>query len=144
MEKSEIFPLKNRLTLFFEKAEKNMLFKNISKTTQYFFLIVSGPHKRVLRTFPGTFRIGKIGKFSTQKSPNVFFFLKKKAQKNLLFRNISKTTQYFFLIVSGPHRRVLRTFSGTFRIGKIGKFSTQKSPNVFFLLKKQNYKGFPL
>ena len=65
LEKSEIFPLKNRLTLFSEKAEKNMLFRNISKTTQYFFLIVSGPHRRVLRTFSGTFRIGKIGKFST-------------------------------------------------------------------------------
>ena len=33
LEKSEIFPLKNRLTLFSEKAEKNILFRNISKTT---------------------------------------------------------------------------------------------------------------
>ena len=65
-------------------------------------------------------------------------------KKNNLFGNIPKTTQYFFLIISGPHRRVLKTFSRTFRIGKIGNFSTQKSPNVFFLLKKQNYKGFPL
>ena len=50
----------------------------------------------------------------------------------MLFRNISKTTQYFFLIVSGPHKRVLRTFLGTFRFEEIGKFSTKKSPNVFF------------
>ena len=53
----------------------------------------------------------------------------------MLFRNISKTTQYFFLIVSGPHRRVLKTFSESFQIGKIGNFFTQKSPNIFFFEK---------
>ena len=57
-------------------------------------------------------------------------------------RNISKTTQYFFLIVSGPHRRVLKTYSGSYRIGKIGKFSSQKSRNVFdFLIKIWSFRG---
>ena len=44
-------------------------------------------------------------------------------QKNILFGNFSKTTQYFFLIVFGPHRKVLKTAFGTFRIGKIEKIS---------------------
>ena len=82
------------------EVEKNNLFGNISKTAEYFYLIVFGPHRRVLKTYSGIFRFGKIGKFSTQKSPNVFVFLKK----------ISKTAQYFFLIVSGPHISVLKTY----------------------------------
>ena len=53
-------------------------------------------------------------------------------KKNNLFENISKTTQYFFLVVSAPHRSVWKTSFGIFRIGKIGNFSYQKSPNNFF------------
>ena len=54
-------------------------------------------------------------------------------QKNQLFGNISKTTKYFSLIVSGPHRRGLKTSSGSFRIGKIGNFSNKKiSSNLLF------------
>ena len=97
MEKSENFPLKNRLTFFFKKkkGKKNMLFRNISKTTQHFFLIVSAPHRRVLRKFPGTFRFGKIGKFSTQKSRNIFFF-EKKSQKKHAFQKYLKNYSTFF------------------------------------------------
>ena len=53
-------------------------------------------------------------------------------KKNNLFGNISKTTQYFFLIVSAPHRRVLKTSFGMFRIGKIGNFSNKKISQLFF------------
>ena len=95
MEKSENFPLENRLTLFFEKAKKNMLFRNISKTTRYFFLIVSVPHRRVLEAFFGTFRIGKIGKFSTQKSRKIFFFEKKNTKKHA-FQEYLKNYSIFF------------------------------------------------
>ena len=68
----------------------------------------------------------------------------------MLFKNISKTTQYFYLNISGPHRRVLKTFSGSFQIGKIEIFSTQKSPYNFLnkFTKDFPYKnfmqGFPL
>ena len=129
LEKSENFALKNRLMLFFLKVEKIIIFVNISKTAQYFFLIGSGPHIRVLKTYSGIFWIKKIGKFSTKKSPNVFFL---KVEKNILLWNISETAQYFFLIVSGPHRRFLKTYSGIFQNGKLGKLFTQKSLNVFF------------
>ena len=44
----------------------------------------------------------------------------------MIFRNISKTNLYFLLIFSGPHKRVLRKFLGTFRFEEIGKFSTKK------------------
>ena len=54
------------------------------------------------------------------------FFEFLKVEKNVLFGNISKITQYFFLIVSGPHRRVSKTSFGMFRIEKIGKFSNTK------------------
>ena len=118
------------------EVEKNNLFENISKTAQYFYLIVFGPHRRVLKTYSGIFRFGKIGKLSTQKSPNVFVVSEKNVEKIILFENISKTAQYFFLRVSGPHRRVLKTYSWIFRFGKIGKFSTQKSPNVFVVFEK--------
>ena len=57
-----------------------------------------------------------------------------KVEKNNLFGNFSKTAKYFFLNVVGAHRRVLKTYSGIFQIGKIGKFSTNKSPNVFFFI----------
>ena len=53
-------------------------------------------------------------------------------KKNNLFENISKTTQYFFLIVSAPHKRVWNTSFGIFRIGKIGNFSNNKISNFFF------------
>ena len=117
------------------EVEKNNLFWNFSKSAQYFFLIFFVPHRRVFKTYYGIFRIEKIGKFCTQKSPNVFVFFEKKVEKIIIFVNISKTAQYFFLIGSGPHRRVLKTYSGIFWIGKIGKFSTKKSPNVFFFFK---------
>ena len=96
------------------EVEKNNLFENISKTAQYFYLIVFAPHRRVFKTYSGIFRVGKIGKFSTQKSPNVFVVFEKNIEKIILFGNISKTAQYFFLIVSGPHRRVLKTYFGIF------------------------------
>ena len=78
------------------EVEKNNLFGNISKTAEYFYLIVFGPHRRVLKTYSGIFRFGKIGKFSTQKSPNVFVVSEKNVKKITLFWNISKTAQYFF------------------------------------------------
>ena len=123
------------------EVEKNNLFRNISKTAQYFFLIVFGPHRRVFKTYSGIFRIGKIGKFCTQKSPNVFVFFEKKVEKIIIFVNISKTAQYFFLIVSGPHRRFLKTYTGIYQNGKLGKLFTQKSLNVFLYFKK-NKKDF--
>ena len=47
-------------------------------------------------------------------------------KKNNLFGNISESTRQVFLIVSTPHRRVLKTSLGMFRIGKIGNFSNPK------------------
>ena len=76
------------------KSRKNMVFGNISKTTQYFFLIVSGPHRRLLKTYLGSFRIGKIGKFSIQKSPNIIFW---KSQKKHAFEEYLKNYSIFFL-----------------------------------------------
>ena len=38
--------------------------------------------------------------------------------KNIRYENISKTTRYFYLIVSGPHKRVQKISFGMFRIGK--------------------------
>ena len=53
-------------------------------------------------------------------------------KKNNLFGNISETTRQVFLIVSAPHRRVLKTSLGMFRIGKIGNFSNKKISHIFF------------
>ena len=54
-------------------------------------------------------------------------------KKNNLFGNISETTRQVFLIVSAPHRRVLKTSLGMFRIGKIGFFFYVKNFEQFFL-----------
>ena len=75
------------------KSRKNMVFGNISKSTQYFFLIVSGPHRRLLKTSFGSFRIGKIGNFSTQKSPNKIFW---KSRKKHTFQEYFKNYSIFF------------------------------------------------
>ena len=75
------------------KSRKNMVFGNISKSTQYFFLIVSGPHRRLLKTTFGSFRIGKIGNFSTQKSPNIIFW---KCRKKHAFQEYLKNYSTFF------------------------------------------------
>ena len=75
------------------KSRKNMVFRNISKTTQYFFLIVSGPHRRLLKTYLGSFRIGKIGNFSTQKSSNIIFW---KSRKKHAFQEYLKNYSIFF------------------------------------------------
>ena len=73
-------------------VRKNTRFGDFLKTTQYFSIIISAPHRSVLKTFFGTFRIGKIGKFSTQKSRNIFFLFRKMVGKNIFFGNFSKTT----------------------------------------------------
>ena len=75
------------------KSRKNMVFGNISKSTQYFFLIVSGPHRRLLKTSFGSFRIGKIGNFSTQKSPNNILW---KSRKKPTFQEYLKNYSIFF------------------------------------------------
>ena len=54
-------------------------------------------------------------------------------KKNNLFGNISETTRQVFLIVSAPHRRVLKTSLGMFRIGKIGFFLCKKFRTIFFV-----------
>ena len=53
-------------------------------------------------------------------------------KKNNLFGNISESTRQVFLIVSTPHRRVLKTSLGMFRIGKIGNVSNKKISKLFF------------
>ena len=56
-----------------------------------------------------------------------------KSKKIMYFKNFSKTIQYFFLVVSRPLRRVLKTFSE--KISKKNKiFILCKKFRTFFLL----------
>ena len=92
------------------KSEKIMYFQHFSKTIRYFFLVVSRPLRRVFKTFSEkNSKKMKIFKFVKKFRTTFFFqrffrFLIKKSY-------FSKTIRYFFLVVSLPLRRVLKTFS---------------------------------
>ena len=102
---------KNFEQLFFFSVFFDFLSKkaNFSKTIQYFFLVVSLPPRRVFKTFSKKIS-KKIKKMKFVKKNRTFFFndffyfLSKKA-------NFAKTIPYFFVVVSLPPRRVLKTFS---------------------------------
>jgi len=88
------------------KSKKIMYFKNISKATLYFFLVVSRPFRRALKTF------SEKNSFF-YKISNIFFyrdffdfFIKKSI--------FSKTTHYFLLAVSRTLIRVFKIFSEIF------------------------------
>ena len=102
--------IKNKIFYLLGKigGRKNMLFENISKSTQYIFLIVFGQRKEVCNTPIGMFRIEKIGKLFQSKISNKFFRKKIGGQNHILFGNISKSTLYFCLVFSGPHKEVLK------------------------------------
>ena len=56
------------------EVEKNMFFGNISKTTQYFFLVVSRPLRRLFKTF------------SVKNSKNSKFFIFCKKFRTIFFQ----------------------------------------------------------
>ena len=92
------------------KSKKITYFKNFWKTIRYFFLVVSRPLRRVLKTFSEkNSKKNKIfilcKKFRTIFFSAIFsiFFSKK-----VYFSTISR---YFFLVVLRPLGRVLKTFS---------------------------------
>ena len=102
-------------------------FFNISITTWYFFKTVLSP---LYRGF------SRLLEYS-QKKIGIFLFFKKFClnQKSLFSRkNFSKTTQYFFLIVFGPYRRVMKTSLEKLK-KKIGNFSNKKISQLFFAQK---------
>ena len=101
---------------------------------EIFLLIVFVP-KRVLKTYFEILWIGKIRKASTRKSPYVFF----KVEKNILFDNFSKLQNIFLIIVPGAHSRVLKTYSGIFRIGKIWKFQLKTHISFFLKVEKTSF-----
>ena len=82
----------------------------ILKSTWYFFITVSGSLTEafhifwnILRNKTGMFFLNKFRQNQKSLFSRIFF-------KN--FSNFSKTTQYLFLIDSGPLRRVMKTFFG--------------------------------
>merc|ERR1711954_76796 len=104
------FVKKFRTTFFFQRFFHFFSKKvNFSKSIRYFFLVVSLPLRRLLKTFSekNSKKIKEI-KF-VKKFRTTFFFsdffdiFSKKV-------NFSKTIRYFFLVVSRPLRRVFKTF----------------------------------
>ena len=82
--------------------KKNIIFRNFSKTTWDFFLIVYISLKIVLKTSFGKFWIWKIGKFSNTKISN-FIFGKKYGSKKTAFREyLKKNSNIFFWLYLAP------------------------------------------
>ena len=92
-----------------KKSKKIMYFQHFSKTIRYFFLVVSRPLRRVLKTFSE--KNSKKNKIFIlcKKFRTIFFFSDffDFFSKKVYFSNINR---YFFLVVSRPLRRVLKTF----------------------------------
>ena len=110
--------------------KKNKYCKNISKTIQYFLLVVSPPsRKSFIKTFSGK-NYKKIKKIICQNFEQLFLFsviFSTFCQRKVYF---SKTIPYFFLVVSHPLRRVIKTFSE--KNSKKTIFFFQKISNNFF------------
>ena len=113
------------------KSKKITYFSNFSKTIRYFFLVVSRPLRRVFKTFS-----------EKNSKKNKIFILSKKFRtiffsaifSNFLSKKVyfSNITRYFFLLVSLPLRRVLKTFSEK-NSKKIKNFKfVQKFRTIFF------------
>ena len=105
------------------KSKKIMYFQHFSKTTRYFFLVLSLPLRRLFQTFSE----------KNQKISNNFFFsaiFSIFLSKKVYFSNI---TRYFFLVVSLPLRRLFKTFSekNSKKI-KIFKFVKKFRTSFFF------------
>ena len=86
--------------LFREKIFK--LFSNFSKTTQYFFLLVFGPHTRVRSTYFRKIFRKKIGNFSNKKISNFVFFFEKKYWS----KKTSKTVKNYVTFQDDPKVRI--------------------------------------
>ena len=91
------------------KLKKSTYFKNFSKTTRYFFLVVSRPLRRVLKTFSEQNWKKNIIFIFVKKFRTTFFF-----QRFFRFfdqdKHISQKLLFFFLVVLRPFRRVLKNF----------------------------------
>merc|ERR1712035_151583 len=90
-------------------GRSTFFFDHILETTQYFFSILLVPLNICFCT-----------SFEILKKKSECFFFKKFRQNRVFiffaiffknFSNFSKTTQYFFLIVFAPLRRVFKIFS---------------------------------
>ena len=143
------------------KSKKITYFKNFSKITQYFFLALSLPLRRIVKTFSEkNSKKNKI--FILSKKFRTIFFSpifsifvssynlhlrgprrasaacidgwvmggQAKSKKITYFKNFSKTTRYFFLVVSLPLRRVFKTFS--VKNSEKINFFFQKFRTIFF------------
>ena len=95
---------------FFSEKNPIFFFPEFFETIQYFFLVVSRPFRRVLKTFSekNSKKI-KIIKF-VKKFRKTFFF-EKNTRFFFCFPNFSKSVYFFLLTVSHAFRRVLKTFS---------------------------------
>ena len=128
------------------------IFARISQISRKLLNIFSSlflvPLEDVLRHLLKYSKKNKSEIFPIKKFRNFWFSGKKKLWKNFLFGNISKTTQYFFLVIFGPLRRLFRTSFGTFQKNKSEFFPIKKISQLFFFetkyWSKKIYKGFPL
>ena len=100
---------------FFRFLEKNFwYFQNISKTAQYFFLLVSRLLRRALNEFSLKKSTQNSNSFVFKKFLTILFFhyfFRFFEKKICYFQNITKNTQYFLVIVSHPFRRDWKKFT---------------------------------
>merc|ERR1711955_76427 len=92
------------------KSKKIVYFQHFSKTIQYFFLVVSRPFRKVLKTFSEK-NSKKIKIFKFVKKFRTTFFFRRFFRFFFKKVNFSKTIDFFFLVVSRPLRRLFKTFS---------------------------------
>ena len=111
------------------------IFQISRKLLDIFFSLFLVPLVEVQRHILEYSKKNKSEIFPIKKFRNFWFSGKKKLWKNFLFGNISKTTQYFFLVIFGPLRRLFRTSFGTFQKNKSEFFPIKKISQLFFFEK---------
>ena len=114
---------------------KNMLFRNISKLLNIFSSLFLYLTVRFRSNFFECSKLEKAEKFQIQNFEH-YFLRNNTARKNILFGNISKTTQPFFLILSSPPRKVKTTYFGILLIGIVEKFCNKIILSFFINIKK--------
>ena len=92
------------------KSKKIMYFQHFCKTIWYFFLVVSRPLRKIFKKFSEK-NSKKIKKIKFVKKFRTTYFFQRFFRFFIKKVYFSKITRYFFLVVSLPPRRVLKTFS---------------------------------
>ena len=112
--------------------KKNNIFGNFSTTTQYFFLVVFGTHRRVLKTYYAIFRIKKKSEFFPIKIFWTLFLRKSTGRKKHAFLKYQKPQNFFGELLLFLKEEFKRSILKFLEFEKSENFPIKKFRALFF------------